>query len=62
MPTLTFNSFAMRADLIKLDFEGMELCALKGGRQTIARDKPIVFLENLKSDQPAIAEISCQQV
>ena len=54
-PTITIDSFAMKVDLIKLDVEGMELRTLEGGRQTIARDKPIIFLEILKSDQRALA-------
>ena len=49
-PTITIDSFAVKVDLIKLDVEGMELRALEGGRQTIARDKPVLFLETVKSD------------
>ena len=48
-------------NLIKLDVEGMELRALQGGRQTIARDKPVLFLETVKSDQDAIAAFLGQQ-
>ena len=53
-PTITIDSFAVKVDLIKLDVEGMELRALEGGRQTIARDKPVLFFETVKSDQDAI--------
>ena len=34
-----------RLDLIKLDVEGFELDVLEGGRETLARLKPAVFLE-----------------
>ena len=51
----------MKVDLIKLDVEGMELRALEGGRQTIARDKPVLFLETVKPDQDAIAAFLGQQ-
>lgn len=35
-------------DFIKCDVEGAELLVFEGGRQTIARDKPIVFSEILR--------------
>ena len=60
-PTITIDSFAVKVDLIKLDVEGMELRALEGGRHTIARDKPIIFLEFIKSDQDAIVGFFRQQ-
>ncbi|MEC7572682.1 MAG: FkbM family methyltransferase [Pseudomonadota bacterium] len=60
-PTITIDSFAVKVDLIKLDVEGMELRALEGGRHTIARDKPIIFLEFIKSDQGAIVGFFRQQ-
>ena len=60
-PTLTIDSFAMTVDLIKLDVEGMELRALQGGRQTIARDKPIHFFGIHKSRWAAIAGFLGQQ-
>ncbi|WP_296001148.1 FkbM family methyltransferase [Rugamonas sp.] len=37
-----------RVDFIKCDVEGAELLVFKGGRQTIARDKPIVLSEILR--------------
>ena len=60
-PTITIDNFAVKVDLIKLYVEGMELRALEGGRHTIARDKPIIFLEFIKSDQDAIAAFLGQQ-
>ena len=37
-----------RVDLVKLDIEGMELEALEGARQTIARTHPIILVESTK--------------
>ena len=40
--------------LIKVDVEGMELSVLKGGRELIARNSPILYVENnrdAKSDE-----------
>ena len=37
-----------RLDLIKIDVEGAELLVLKGGRKTLARQKPILFMELLR--------------
>jgi FkbM family methyltransferase len=38
-----------RLDLIKIDIEGMEMEALEGGRETIARCLPILLIEQIKS-------------
>ena len=43
-----------RLDLLKLDLEGMEADALDGAKETIARCKPILFIEVIKSDKDAI--------
>jgi FkbM family methyltransferase len=45
-----------RLDLMKLDLEGMEAEALDGARETIARCKPILFIETIKSDKDAISQ------
>jgi FkbM family methyltransferase len=45
-----------RIDLIKLDVEGMELDALNGAREAIARHRPIVVAEALKSDKAKLLE------
>lgn len=34
-----------RIDLLKLDIEGMEAAALRGGREVIQRDKPTIIIE-----------------
>lgn len=38
----------LRADFIKCDIEGAELFALRGGRDTISRDHPVIFAEMLR--------------
>lgn len=38
----------VRVDFIKCDVEGAELLVFQGGKETIARDKPIVFSEILR--------------
>ncbi len=43
-----------RLDLLKIDVEGMEAEALQGAAETIARCKPILFVETIKSDKGAI--------
>ena len=35
-----------RCDLIKVDVEGMECDVLEGARETIARYRPVLFVEN----------------
>ena len=37
-----------RLDLMKVDVEGAELFVLKGGRETLARHKPLLFMELLR--------------
>ena len=43
-----------RVDLMKVDVEGMEMDALQGARQSIVRDRPILLIENLKTDRTAL--------
>lgn len=40
-----------RVDLIKIDVEGMELDVLEGAKNIIARDKPQMLIETIKTDQ-----------
>jgi len=50
-----------RVDFIKIDIEGMELEALEGARETIARCRPILLIEQIKSDrEPMRAWLSAQ--
>lgn len=59
-PTCTVKAITIdglkldRLDLLKIDVEGMEAEALQGGAETIARCKPILFVETIKSDKVAI--------
>jgi FkbM family methyltransferase len=43
-----------RVDVIKIDIEGMELEALNGSAETIAKAKPICYVELYKSDAARI--------
>ena len=43
-----------RVDLVKLDIEGMELEALEGAKDTIARCHPIFLVESIKAGRDAL--------
>ena len=43
-----------RVDVIKLDVEGMEMEALAGATQTIARSRPIVLAETIKTGRESL--------
>jgi FkbM family methyltransferase len=43
-----------RLDLIKIDIEGMEMEALQGAAHTIARHRPMLIIEKIKSDEAAL--------
>jgi FkbM family methyltransferase len=54
---ITIDSLRLdRADLIKIDVEGMELAVLAGARRTIQDCRPLLFVEHLKSDKRALLE------
>ena len=40
-----------RLDLVKIDIEGMEMEALAGARDSIARHKPILLIEKIKANE-----------
>lgn len=46
-----FNSGTGRIKFIKMDVEGFELEVLKGGRELILRDKPIMYIEDDRADK-----------
>lgn len=46
VPLVTIDAIGLpRCDLIQLDIEGMEIDALAGAQQTIARCRPLLYLE-----------------
>ncbi|MGY1489059.1 FkbM family methyltransferase [Methylobacillus pratensis] len=46
-----------RLDFIKIDIEGMEIEALRGGRKTLETCKPIILIEWIKSDLTALSYV-----
>ena len=55
---ITIDSLALpRLDLLKIDVERMELEVLEGARGTIARLRPIIIVEQLKTDTAALAAV-----
>lgn len=53
-PLLTLDSLRLeRLDLLKIDVEGMEASVIEGARETIARCKPILYVENDRKDKSA---------
>jgi FkbM family methyltransferase len=56
--TVTIDSLGLaRIDLIKIDVEGMELEALEGGKGSLARWRPIMIVEALKSDKARLRSV-----
>jgi FkbM family methyltransferase len=45
-----------RVDIIKIDIEGMEELALAGGTELFGTQRPIAFIEWIKSDKQAIVD------
>lgn len=55
---MTIDSLGLsRIDVMKIDVEGMEAEVLEGAREAIARHKPIVLMEVIKSDREALDRI-----
>lgn len=52
---VTIDSLGLTPDLIKIDVEGMEPDVIRGAKETIARCKPIIYVENNGDDSSAIA-------
>jgi FkbM family methyltransferase len=48
--TVNVDALDERVDFIKLDIEGMETRALRGARRTIAKHRPLLLIETLKSN------------
>jgi FkbM family methyltransferase len=53
--TVSIDFFDERVDFLKIDVEGMERLALRGARRTIAKYRPLVMVEVLKSDPEELA-------
>lgn len=54
VPVATLDSFNFtNVGFIKMDVEGFELQALQGGRETILRDKPIMYIEDDRLEKSA---------
>jgi FkbM family methyltransferase len=50
-----------RIDLLKIDVEGMELEAIEGAAASIARCRPILIVESIKSDKARLRQVLEQQ-
>lgn len=56
VPLKAIDSYNLeRLDLMKIDVEGMELDVLEGAEQTIARCKPLMTIEIIKTDKDAVS-------
>ena len=56
--TITIDSLDLaRLDLLKIDIEGMELEALAGATASLARCRPAVIVEAMKSGQHSLREV-----
>jgi FkbM family methyltransferase len=50
--TVTLDSLGLaRIDLIKIDVEGMELEAIEGAEASLARSRPVLIVESIKTDK-----------
>jgi hypothetical protein len=50
--TITLDSLELaRIDLIKIDVEGMELDAVDGAAASLARCRPVLIVESIKTDK-----------
>jgi FkbM family methyltransferase len=55
VPVVSIDSLGLeRADVIKLDVEGMEVEVLRGARKALQNLRPIILIEIIKSDQGII--------
>ena len=58
VPLVSIDSLTLaRLDFMKIDVEGMEEDVLAGARDSIAKHKPIIIVEAIKSDSNKIEEI-----
>ena len=53
--TVAIDSFEFpRLDLVKIDVEGMEVEAIEGAAASLARYRPVLLVESIKSDRPRL--------
>jgi FkbM family methyltransferase len=59
LPVRTLDSYRLRGvRLVKIDVEGMEPAVLRGGEQTIRRDRPTIWAEeHNQTEHRAIADV-----
>jgi len=56
--TITIDSLDLaRLDLLKIDVEGMEVEALAGAAASLARCRPVILVESMKSDALKLREV-----
>ena len=55
--TTTLDSYNDIVDFVKLDVEGMEHLALAGARQLLIKNRPVCFVEIMKTDQSKVKQI-----
>jgi FkbM family methyltransferase len=56
--SITLDALAIaRIDLIKIDVEGMEIEAIEGAAGTLARARPVLIVEAIKSDTARLREV-----
>lgn len=58
VPVVPLDSFALTGvGTIKVDVEGMELPVLAGAKQTIARERPLLYVEAVGEQYPLLAAL-----
>ena len=55
--TTTLDSYNESVDFVKMDVEGMEYLALAGAKQLLIKNRPVCFVEMMKTDQVAVKDI-----
>ena len=55
--TTALDSYKDEVDFIKMDVEGMEHLALEGARYMLAANRPVCFIEMMKTDQSKVKSI-----
>jgi FkbM family methyltransferase len=55
VPLVSLDSLKLgRVDLVKIDVEGMEQEVLRGAREVLTRERPMLIVEVIKSDRNAV--------